>query len=1100
MLAVPDEELRQVTPEPEDPLVDLSYLERPVSLFLAPEPAIRDRIEGYSILTARIRTAVVSGTDADASWPLFQPLRKNAQAITDALVRDLGMALIDPSTMCSTSLEDLEVATEQEEEDLCLLPSPKQSPKKKKKKGMSAEQAKCARDLCTVSHAVMRLLGLVFTLSAVYRVFSDEQLRDMLTQVLAIPLCDVLPTPNARKTCALSIWVLQNQRLPEEVLFPARDRIAYALRRGLEGELGKEGKKGSANDGLKAIHDLSMYQPETFVPAFVALLPSMLSNLLAPTLALRAQACHALGGFAFAASTMSPSVVHTRISEAVSIFLTAPSKSPRKTASPSKNSESAIVRTLRTTLNVTDPTYAAQGPVWALSVLASFAVLLGSAIWTNFALTRTISALLTLSMRNKKSSVRGLGALIWRCLAWCYFRPVLARDVDEDGEEEMEELNEAKMESAREDFWKIVKCVVEFGAGVSTVGALLSSDTADEDYLQKALSLLHAMIRKGGVVTSDAMDILKILVSSDHHPDPWDMNKLLPQSLFSASPGLLTANYESLAGTVKPIFDECPQVMDIRSLTKEELSQEWVLTELMQIWKTCIVHVESPEDNNLPLDALCIWDCLLQTGISSLQDQDDEEGIVDFGDRVVGVLIQILVNNELDLTSKVQGSKGVSPCSRSNAALKLSITREFWKVMRSAFPDNHIHAGASKMLVYLVEHEDELVWEEDSPDDARRQWATLCAEVLIVCDVAQLRAFWSGRTRAKLAAEYEPGVHSLIWGCFVDSWSEEVDVAWEGAVVLLGVPFANNDTWELSNEDLGKWERFLEWTMNKALDYGVDATSVLDSVAEVVSKHPCPAFASSTRVTDMILGHLEMSDARQLPLNVFEFVNDTLVSTYPPEPRTKMLSVWMIRTLFRVVDACPKELVLEMLQTIQEGIRFWISDEFNVFKTDEFVGEVLPLYQTSLLHIQDLPRDIEMLQSLAPLVESIFSGSSKSTAAIDSFDEFWAASYEGEAEPEGGWPENIEAYLTSKNAVPEDAAKEEAQEVTAVAENLQPTLSTIKAISTPPKQQRNVSSTSEITAAKKTSPPVGQLDHACFTPEATPPSKSSLSIVTPTTP
>jgi hypothetical protein len=73
----------------------------------------------------------------------------------------------------------------------------------------------------------------------------------MLTRVLTIPMADELPTPNARKTCALSIWLLQVQRLPEDVLIPARDRIAFALRRGMEGELGKEGKKGSACDALK---------------------------------------------------------------------------------------------------------------------------------------------------------------------------------------------------------------------------------------------------------------------------------------------------------------------------------------------------------------------------------------------------------------------------------------------------------------------------------------------------------------------------------------------------------------------------------------------------------------------------------------------------------------------------------------------------------------------------------------------------------------------------------------------------------------------------------------------------------------------------------
>jgi hypothetical protein len=60
-----------------------------------------------------------------------------------------------------------------------------------------------------------------------------------------------LPTPNARKTCALSIWLLQMQRLPSEVLVPAAESITCALQRGIGGELGKEGKRGSICDGLK---------------------------------------------------------------------------------------------------------------------------------------------------------------------------------------------------------------------------------------------------------------------------------------------------------------------------------------------------------------------------------------------------------------------------------------------------------------------------------------------------------------------------------------------------------------------------------------------------------------------------------------------------------------------------------------------------------------------------------------------------------------------------------------------------------------------------------------------------------------------------------
>jgi len=79
----------------------------------------------------------------------------------------------------------------------------------------------------------------------------DEQLSEILTDILAIPLAESLPTPNARKTWQLSIWILQMQRLPTAVLTPAASRIAYAIRRGMDGELGREGKQGAASDGLK---------------------------------------------------------------------------------------------------------------------------------------------------------------------------------------------------------------------------------------------------------------------------------------------------------------------------------------------------------------------------------------------------------------------------------------------------------------------------------------------------------------------------------------------------------------------------------------------------------------------------------------------------------------------------------------------------------------------------------------------------------------------------------------------------------------------------------------------------------------------------------
>ena len=171
-LLPPEEGQREITPEPEDPLVDLTYLSRPVQQIISPDSTLRDLIEAYSILHARLRAAVMSSTDADASWPLFQPLRKNARVFTEAVCRDLGRALLEPKSDL-TPEDDIPLDCEKECEDdeaLSLLPSPKQSPRKKKQ-GMSASQIKFARDLCTTTHAVLRLLSAIFTLQPLHQIF-----------------------------------------------------------------------------------------------------------------------------------------------------------------------------------------------------------------------------------------------------------------------------------------------------------------------------------------------------------------------------------------------------------------------------------------------------------------------------------------------------------------------------------------------------------------------------------------------------------------------------------------------------------------------------------------------------------------------------------------------------------------------------------------------------------------------------------------------------------------------------------------------------------------------------------------------------------------
>ncbi|RDB15244.1 hypothetical protein Hypma_004765 [Hypsizygus marmoreus] len=1060
LVPFPQEVEREITPEPSDPLVNLTYLTYPVSTIIGSNDAteLRHLIEAYSILTARLRASVTGATDIDASWPLFQPLRKNREALVEAVVRDLGRALVDPHS----------VAKEEEPPLRILLPSPKNTPKKKKKDGMTAEQVKYARDLCTTSHAVIRLLSLALTLPAVRNIFTDAQLREILTAVLAIPLADELPTPNARKTCALAIWLIQTQRLPSEVLTPAADRIALALRRGIDGELGKEGKKGSASDGLKAIHDLSIYLPSLFIPKFTySLLPSILSNLLAPTLTLRTQACHALGGFVLGATELPRSSIHTQISQMISAFVTTPA--PPKPMSPTKSlssplksasQESQIVRTLRTTLQATEPSHTAHGPVWGLSVLSSFIVLLNSALMTDPKLSRTMSTLASLGMRHKRNTVRGLACIMWRCITWVYIQPPLppAEDDDDEGEEEKEsddeqEKCEARMQKGRQSWWELVSSVTELETGVCTIVAQLSSPLVptcrgnedENEPLRHILEILNKMVTKDTDTCGSAVEVLKQLVgsspSSYSASDSQQPGTLIPRALFSALPGLLTVDFTSLKSAVNPLYEETHKAEDVRALTREEMAQDGLWEGLVKAWRAILgsqAMWEGVPTKALWRDLVGIWDGLIGVPLGTLLDAADEDGVAEFALRAIDVLIDdILEDANLDLTPKYVStpckSRKVSfPVSSSNASpgtLKLQFTRDLWAATRTLVPHGLLENGGSKLLACLMKNAEEFTdfassgynafSSRDSQSESERaneEWAAFCVDVLGVCGVEALKAFWGyANDEGERAWEWRwsPEERRAVWRVFVREWMGMAEAGWEGAVVLLGVPFMDGYSFDLKQEDQDQWCELLEHGIAKALDYGYDSFTVLSTLTHVVSttNHASPtAAASCIRLVEFVMSHVakEIADARELPESVLEFVNDVLREAYPPPPRLNQTFMWAGRAVSDVVAACPGEMVRALLEALAESMIVWIEDAERAWNVEDLEYDIITLYQNILVRIQELRLSADTLRTFATVIGAPFSGRMEMRAvAAEAFKDFWEATYAHLAEPAKGWPDEI---------------------------------------------------------------------------------------------
>jgi hypothetical protein len=161
--------IREDTPEPADPLDDAHYLARPLAIVLAADVALRDLVDAYTALTARVRA---SGADlaVPGPWALLEPLRAQRDELVSALCRDVRRALQDP-------------AADRAAETKGAPPSPRASPSKKRC-GLSEHEVKHARDLFATAQAALRFLLYALAAPTVYDIFTGTRSRDALPPVL----------------------------------------------------------------------------------------------------------------------------------------------------------------------------------------------------------------------------------------------------------------------------------------------------------------------------------------------------------------------------------------------------------------------------------------------------------------------------------------------------------------------------------------------------------------------------------------------------------------------------------------------------------------------------------------------------------------------------------------------------------------------------------------------------------------------------------------------------------------------------------------------------------------------------------------------------
>ncbi|KAH8113541.1 hypothetical protein DFH11DRAFT_1599209 [Phellopilus nigrolimitatus] len=1043
----PEEKKRDITPLPDDALSDAHFLEYPVSMITAESSTLRELTEAYSILAARIRSSVPqhfwSYSTRDPRHPLFNPMRQHADALAGAIVRDLGRVFADPFQLPTPTPPSR--TPEHGEAGSTSLPTPQETPTKKG--GMTEEQVKYARDLSTVTSATIKFLILAFQVPTIYNVFSKKQLDSVLTAVLAIPLAESLRSPSARKICGFAITFLQSQRLPEVTLRMGRDRMAFALRRAMDGELGREGKKGATGEALRAIHDLSLFKPEIFIPGFEAHLSSVLENLLAPSHALRVQAAHALGGFV--QGITQPGVDSDDLLRDIS---------PRVAHFFSLNSPSSICRTLGAALRTTEPAHHGQGPFWAISVLTSFIILFGPALLKDRQLFMNFRATIDFGLNSKKKVVRAATSTLWGPLIWVWQKwrgSVSVSKKDEEGEDDAAEREEVKAY-----FSQMLRSTTHLPIGISFIGALLggSHSTCQRQDLLMAFYNLGSSAKQGGDSTPRALELLDRLINSREDGEfytGWSnrfLTKLIPSPLLSVSPGLLTTEMggPALGQLVESIMAHQPNYDDVRPLADEERRLPSVWTRAKDAWIMCLEQLEMSEGEPVSELFLDIWTGLIRMGLTG---RDEPTAINIFAEQCSKVLTSILSNKAVDLrevpdyrevkapssdSAPVKNDAGKSEiaddgaCSAANMRLKLALVRALWAAAMGALPASSLRWTVKPMLRLLVQKHHELappaesdgVVEDEASAAALSEWAQLCAQVAAVGSTEMTPAIWGRKW------EWDETMRARAWRGYARGWAEDSRGSWKGAAIVLGLPFRNDQPWDMSDADLSAWNSLLSYAVEKAGKDYISLPDVLEEVVRCIERQHIISLSSTLRVADHLVSMFDKAIERctALPSGLIDIVHEILITSYPPQPRNKIVAIWLLRSLRTTIGNCPVELIVELLETLQDGLVTWIMDECALFSKEEYSSEIIPLFQTMLVALEPLPPSVEVLQSLSAIFASALQVetetgtiSDERVEALVSFTEFWETKCSGLVAPRDGWAEGIAQALLlafpEKNAV-----------------------------------------------------------------------------------
>ncbi|KAH7106714.1 hypothetical protein BKA62DRAFT_684891 [Auriculariales sp. MPI-PUGE-AT-0066] len=946
--------VRETTPEPEDPLNDPLYLASPAMTLAAsvhPDSDVSpaDLREAYNLLSTRIRVKA-DPSMLSSTAPAFQSLHENAADIHKAIVRDLGLCLIDPLSSPHLS------RSSRENRDHDVFDSPgiamSSSPVREvKRRGMNDDEIRHARDLYTVCHSALRLLSNWISAPALCDTFEPEQMTDILTRVMEIPLAESIPTPNSRKTYALAIFVLQTQRLPLDILQLAAPQLTFSFLRALEGELGKEGKKGACTDALKAVGEHLLADPSTFIDPFLQLVPPMLRSILSPNASIRSQCTNTIGSLALALLNTRPSDTtsahpHAESVKHISTLMNAFVDS-FALAKEGKEPE-LLARSLRVTASSDAVENKVTGPIWAACTLASMIILTGPLLFKHGRSVKIILDALAHLTKHKNPLVKNVGRLVWRTLVWAFVR---MQEIIDNIEDTTERRKQAQSTVAA---WKMVRQIVDGTVGVVVVAGVRRVGGALGP--QRALDIVERMLKIGGPKTHQmATEALHQLTSmSTTAPLKLDSTGIfICDALFDGTfmNGDIDKIYQTASAASKAVNAESL----ITPLNRLELLATW--DKLIELWKTAMLQSELQANDTISPVFVDIWCTLITTKVKGTKQLDS----------VTTRAISNVFSNILN----IQRSQDTSSSDDLKFGQRFSMAQQLWVVARdvlSSCAPSDAPSAVSAILTSLAQAVLSVITQLDfdisaEDESVQEPWAALLAGLLayaqeqrvqswltaVDVDVDARRALWLALSRDcnKAASSVRP--HATVDMDTEDAKSDFGAGSYDRAIALAGAPFT---IWTLTASEWGVWLGVVATAVQRGEVLGLSGDEILDTLIENIGTMVSDMFKLGEIVQRMLQcsasdapdGHL----AVVAPPGVFNTIGRVLEEQYGADPDDIEVCLSLFHELWAWLRTIQPHAILPFIESTGQGLAVWLRDQDDVVSEDQHNEVIMPVYSAVL--------------------------------------------------------------------------------------------------------------------------------------------------------